>query len=192
MRGQLHCGTLRAMSEIRNDNFGVIIAYLLPGMIALWGISILSDTVRSWFGATSESAATVGGFLHVTLASLAAGLLIGALRWGIVDSIHHRTGVRKPDWNFRQMRREFHVFEGLVENHYRYYQFFGGTLISTIILYATARFDAVGLPPFPGWPELLFVFAMVLLFVSSRDTLRKYYDRVSQLASAESISDNRR
>lgn len=75
----MQCGTLQEMSEIRRDNFGVIIAYLLPGMIALWGISFLSETVRAWFGATGENAATVGGFMHVALASLAAGLLVGAV-----------------------------------------------------------------------------------------------------------------
>ena len=112
---------IEVMSDIRRDNFGIIIAYLLPGLITLWGISFLSDTVRGWFGATAENQVTVGGFLHVTLASLAVGLLISTVRWGIVDTIQHLTGVQKPEWDFFKLRPHFHVFEGLVENHYRYY-----------------------------------------------------------------------
>jgi hypothetical protein len=171
------------MQTVNNSNFGIAIAYLLPGVIALWGVSFVSETVRGWFGATPGGAATVGGFLQVTLASLAVGLLISVVRWGIVDTIHHMTGVRPPRWNFADLRRDFHVFEGLVENHYRYYQFFSGSLIAAVIVYLTARFRAHALPGSFGWPDVAFLAAAVLLFLGSRDTLKKYYRRTSQLSA---------
>lgn len=169
------------MQSLDNSNFGIAIAYLLPGVIALWGVSFISETVRGWFGAAPESTATIGGFLDVTLASLALGLLISVLRWGIIDTVHHLTGVRQPHWNFADLGRDFHVFQGLVENHYRYYQFFGGALIAAVICYATARFRLNWAPAFFGWPDVAFVLTIVLLFAGSRDSLKKYYRRTENL-----------
>lgn len=59
------------MSRLSSENFGVIIAYLLPGFVALWGVSYFSPTVASWIVASREGSPTVTGFMYVTLASLA-------------------------------------------------------------------------------------------------------------------------
>jgi hypothetical protein len=36
------------MTEMSQKNFGLLIAYLLPGFVVLWGISFFSPTVQSW------------------------------------------------------------------------------------------------------------------------------------------------
>jgi len=71
---------------LSNDNFGPLIAYLVPGTIVLLGLSQFSPAVRVWFAATPADAPTVGGFLYLTLASLAAGMTVSALRWALVDT----------------------------------------------------------------------------------------------------------
>jgi hypothetical protein len=74
------------MKDVTGKNFGVIIAFLLPGFVLLWGLSYSSKPIADWLARSSGSdAATIGGFLYSTLASLALGLLVSATRWLLVD-----------------------------------------------------------------------------------------------------------
>jgi len=77
-------------------NFGLIIAYLVPGFVALWGASYHSPTVRAWLAADPSSSPTVGGLFYGTLASISAGMVVTAFRWALIDSIHHRTEIAPP------------------------------------------------------------------------------------------------
>lgn len=177
-----------SMWEVTRGNFGLIIAYLLPGFVALWSVSFFSEAVRAWLGTAPENAPTVGGFLYVTLASLAAGVTVSAICWAAVDTLHHLTGIRPPDWDFRTLHEKFDAFEGLVENHYRYYQFYANMLVSLILLYLAARFGG-RVEPLPiGWIDAGLVVLCGVLLAGSRDALRKYYRRVEALLRAEGES----
>ena len=69
------------MRDLTRDNFGLLIAYLLPGFVALWGAAYHVEAVQSWLRSTAPDAPTIGGFLYATLASTALGLVISAVRW---------------------------------------------------------------------------------------------------------------
>ena len=81
------------MSTLSNQNFGLIIAFLLPGFVALLGVSFFSPAVASWITVPRQDAPAVAGFMYVTLASLAAGVTVSAVRWAIIDHLHHATGI---------------------------------------------------------------------------------------------------
>lgn len=123
------------MQNLSRGNFGLVIAYLLPGLTALSGIAIFSPMVRLWLVGPPMESPTVAGFLYVTLASLGAGLVVNTIRWAIVDAIHHRTGLSKPQWNFAHLQANLAAFEAAVENHYRHYQSLGGMFIATAWTY---------------------------------------------------------
>ena len=91
------------MSDLSEKNFGLVIAYVVPGFVALWGVAYLSPTVASWIAASQSAAPTVAGFLYATLASLAAGLTVSAVRWALIDTLHHATGVMRPSWEFANL-----------------------------------------------------------------------------------------
>ena len=97
-------------TPLSNENFGLVIAYVLPGFVALWGVSYFSPTVESWITATQQGAPSVAGFMYVTVASLAAGLTVSAVRWAIIDNIHQLTGVVPPAWNFVDLDDKLHGF----------------------------------------------------------------------------------
>lgn len=168
------------MSEVTTKNFGLLIAYILPGFVMLWAVSPHSPTVQTWLGTSLADAPTVGGFLYVTLGSVAAGLTASALRWLLLDTLHHQTGIPKPRWDFSRLDVKLNAFDVLNEQHYRYYQFYGNTLV-TLISASILR----------GWWNvrsaadalvLAGILALsLLLFVGSRDTLWKYYRRVAEL-----------
>ena len=176
-----HTLTLVPVQPVSRDNFGLLIAYLLPGFVALSGLSLVSDTVRAWLQVTPSEAPTVGGFLYVTLASIAVGLIVSAVRWAVIDHLYHRTGIHAPIWNFRKLPERLQAFETLVQYHYRYYQFHANMLVALSFTYAllvvAGRFEEAA----SAWFHVGFLATLVILVAGSRDTLRKYYDRVSHL-----------
>ena len=174
----------RNVNPVSINNFGYLIAYILPGFVTLWGVSYFSETVRLWMGTSRAGAPTVGGFLYVTLGSVGVGLAISAMRWSVIDSIHHWTGIRKPEWDFGELQASIQAFELLVDSHYRYYQFYSNMLVAMIFFYIIERlFGAVG---WFTWRDIGFVVAAAILFAGSRDTLRKYYRRAEELLAASS------
>ena len=87
------------MKDLSGKNFGLLIAYIVPGAIVLIGLGAFSPTVQAWLVNPSESQPSIGGFLFVTLASVAAGMTASAVRWATIDRLHHWTGIEKPVWD---------------------------------------------------------------------------------------------
>lgn len=180
------------MQTVTRDNFGPLIAYILPGFVVLLGVSFFSPTVQSWLAASPILAPTVGGFLYVTLGSTAAGLIVSAVRWAIIDTIYHHTGIPEPQWSFAALRDRLGAFETLVQYHYRYFQFYANMLVAISFAYA-ARLLAVGIDSIQSLGlHVGFVIVWIILLAGSRDALRKYYRRASDLLSDETASSRRK
>lgn len=172
---------VQLVKESSVTNFGLLIAFLLPGFVALWGISHVSDPVRSWFGASPGEAPTVGGFFYVTLASIVAGMAASTVRWMTIDTIHHVTGVPRPSWDFSRLQENVAAFDMLNELYYRYYQFYANMvvaiLVTVLLRHVAAPAHALELDAIDGAAALL----TLVFFAGSRDSLRKYYRRGEQL-----------
>lgn len=169
------------MGDVTARNFGLLVAYLIPGFVALWGVSFLSDPVRAWLWGGAADGATVGGFLYVTLASVAVGMTASAVRWAVIDWLHHATGVKSPKWDDAVLEKKLSAFEYVVEQHYRYYQFYGNSLVALLFTYgawqASQECPCIRLG---GLDVGVFLIGLVF-FAGSRDALRKYYRRASVL-----------
>lgn len=164
------------------NDFGSYVAYLIPGATVLLGASPLSPTVRAWFATAPTDSPTIGGFLYLTLASLAAGMTVSAIRWVVVDTVHGWTGLRPPSQNFSRLGNKVEAFSLLIEIHYRHYLFYANMFVATAIAYSLFR----GTSGFDLYPIVLdagFVVLEMIFFTTSRDTLRKYYVRTRQLLS---------
>ncbi|MCH8149565.1 MAG: hypothetical protein IH987_16530 [Planctomycetes bacterium] len=113
-------------------------------------------------------------------------MMLSAIRWLVVDTIHHRTGVPRPQWDVSKLPTSVSAFETFVEHHYKHYLYYANMTIALGIVAA--------------WPPLYATFAavqpallgagvgvlMLLHFVASRDALRKYYVRTNALLSEAS------
>lgn len=121
------------MKEVSTSNFGLVIAYLLPGFVTLIGVSFFSETVRIWLTISPSDAPTVGGFLYVTIASVALGMTVGSVRWLVIDTIHHKTGIQQPQWDFSRLQENINAYRTLVEIHYHFYLFFAEVLRAALV-----------------------------------------------------------
>ena len=70
-----------------------------------------------------------------------------------------------------------------VEMHYRYYQFFANMLIAILFAYAAWRSTPAGWSGPWGKADAALFAVCVVLFLGSRDALRKYYRRAGDLLS---------
>lgn len=171
--------------DVIDKNFGVVIAFWLPGFLLLWGLAYSFPQVSALMPKPTEGEApTVGGFLYVALASLAVGLIVSAIRWMIVDTLMHWTGVLQPKkLDYGQLKKQdvLPAFQAVVENHYRYYQYYSNTLISILMAFVVYLvIKGAGAIAYLAWVALALV--CVALFLGSRDALQKYYSRIEQIA----------
>jgi hypothetical protein len=158
------------MQPVTSDTFGPLVAYLAPGATVLLGVSLFSPLVRSWFIAVPDGAPTIGGFLFLTVASIAVGMTVSAVRWLIVDTLHAWTGLPLPRLNFSRLDKNVAAFSLLIEIHYRHYLHYSNMGIATAFTYGCYRvkFWGTGF----GWLDVVFVIIEVVFFAASRDTLR--------------------
>jgi hypothetical protein len=169
------------MHQVTRDSFGPLIAFLLPGFVFLWGTQPLSATITEWLTVPGIAQPTVGGFLFATLASTAVGLILSAVRWAVIDTVYHQTGISPPAWNFQNLPRTLEAFESFVDAHYRFYQFYSNMLIAVFFVYIA------GLVHDGRWPwhvtawDAMYLVLFPVLVLGSRDALRKYYRRTEAL-----------
>lgn len=180
----------RIVRDLTKDNFGLLIAYPLPGFVCLLGIANHNADVREWLRATPSDAPTIGGFLYATLASSAAGLVLSAVRWAVVDRALALMGIRAPDWDYGLFAERLAAFETLVAHHYSYYQFYANMLVAVAFAYGSHLFAEGRIEQEAGL--FLGVAALeVVLFLGARDTLRKYYAKTGLLLGDRAGRDGR-
>lgn len=178
------------LKDVSPSNFGLLIGFLLPGFTVLWGLSYYSVTVSNWLSGSSTTP-SVGGFMYVTLASVAAGVTVSTVRWAVLDTVHRWTGLRQPAWDFSRLQDNVAAYNVLNEIHYKYYLFHGNHLVALLFLYGARRVRLGLFTASWGWVDAGFLLLSVVLFVGSRDTLHKYYSRVSQLLGSEAKLERR-
>ena len=155
--------------EVTHANFGLLIAFVIPGSLLLWGLEPYSETIQAWLAQSAAEPATVAGFLYVTVVSVGLGQVVSTLRWLIIDRVLEKAGVeRQPQ--FEKLNQSTEAFDRLVELHYRYYQGQSNSLVA-LWLAAPLRWTVNGFH-FGGFVLLLIV--TLLLWLGAADTLRKY------------------
>ena len=162
-----------ASEETSLTNFGLLIAYVLPGFTALEGFPLISPVRTAW-GTAGDPNPALTSFLSGTVMAVAAGLTVSTVRWLVLDTLHHRTGLGRPARDFARLETNVAAYEFLGLIHYRYYKFYANMVVALVWAYATRDYVL-------GWRGLLYWPLAVLFFFASRDALGKYYARTGRL-----------
>ena len=119
----------------------------------------------------------------VTVASLAAGMTVSAVRWAAFDTLHHHTGVAPPRWDFATLPEKLDAYQTPNREPLSLLSTHAHLLLALAFAYG-ARFFATPWRAYQaGWVDLGFVVVSIVLFFGSRDGLRKYYRRAGELLS---------
>lgn len=163
------------MDALSARNFGLLIAYVIPGFIILLGLSGPWESARIWLVGSAASGPNLGAVLYVLMASIGLGMTASAIRWSVLDSLHERTGVRRPELDESKLSDNLQAFDYLVEKHFRYYQFYGNSVVALVGAYAMWRLGGGVSPVLTGAVESVLLIIIVVFTAGSRDALRRYY-----------------
>lgn len=171
------------MKEVTDKNFGMVIAFMLPGFILAWSLTLPFPALGKFFQFdAAKETASIGGFLNISLASLALGLQISAVRWALLDRLLSR-GLPDIDFSSLKDKDVFGSFIGVVENHYRYYQYYSNSFVAVAFGYTGYLISERhwGL----GWVTVITGGLLIILYLASKDCLKKYHRRGAEITKAK-------
>ena len=182
----------RSISEL---TFGTVLAFVAPGFLGLLAVSYQLPAARAWIEVAQSSEQSVGVFLFVALASIICGVIISGLRDLSVNVLFCWIGKQcglfeLPKTGFGRLTRPstLAAFEAAVENYYRYYQFYGNTAVSLVLL-AISRASASKPPAWPkGWPWVTGAL-ILLLSISAFLSLKRYATTSTEILAQPSLED---
>src|SRR5438552_9850816 len=117
---------MKEFKDVTSTTFGLIIAYLIPGLAALYGLSFVSDRVDHWFTQIVAGESSAALFLLVVVVGILIGLQLSVLRTVIFENIICRDCGFKPEL-LKRISEEgrFAAYRMLIDEQLRYHQFWG-------------------------------------------------------------------
>lgn len=116
------------MKDVTSTSFGLIIAYLLPGVAGFYSLKYYLPDVNKVLGIFLTPQFNAGLFFMVIFASLIIGMIVTAFRGFIYESILCKSYKLKEE-NFKKIgadENKLNAFRAATDEHYRYHQFWGG------------------------------------------------------------------
>lgn len=177
-----------SMKELTSTSFGYIIAFLLPGLFGLYGISLWSPDVQGLLKPAASTDSTIGPSLFLLLSVLTAGLFLSAARFFLFERWLCKKHKLDPEM-FKKLSGtdKLVAFTAVVEQHYRYHQFYGGCALAVLIA-------------FPKWlwsrwdiSSCFIIFCLILgfciletmLVITARDAFIRYVERGNNIVKGE-------
>lgn len=172
------------MNSIGALDFGMVIAYLLPGFLAFFGLRYVSPAINQLISLSLAKDSGIGVELSIGLFALFAGVVVSALRGSLLDLIQIRTGVKKPPFDVSKLKDPsvLKAYEASISNTYRFAQFYGNAFISLSFLAAMRAWGTwtVG----ASKPvSVIIVLSLIVLFVAHRQQLRQTYRTIGAILS---------
>lgn len=125
------------MKDVTTTSFGLVIGYLLPGLMGLYSLTFWFNNVKSISQTFLAAKADLGLTLITLAAALVVGLQINAVRFLIYERVLCRA--KKMDANqFKALTEDqkLTVFTTFIEENFRYHQFYGSMTVLLPVLQA--------------------------------------------------------
>ena len=124
------------VKDLTSTSFGYVIGFLLPGLFGLYALSFWFVEIRDLLKPATGTDATIGPSFFLLLSALTTGLIISALRFFIYEKWICRRHHFEPDM-FKKLAAsdKLTAFKAVVDEHYRYHQFYGGCSVALFVLF---------------------------------------------------------
>jgi hypothetical protein len=161
------------MKDVTSTSFGLVIAFLLPGLACLYGLSFWHTGTREVLQQFLKADANAGLFLLVLLGSLSLGLLLSPFRYYLYEELLWRKDKLHPS-EFSKLGEgeKLAAFRAAVDEHLRYHQFWGGMSIAIPISYLGWLRDSWA--SFPITIALSLLAFCLIEWVTGKAALRAY------------------
>ena len=133
------------MNDTLTRSLNLTISLMLPGAVALYGMAFFAAPIEKGLDIAVTPPTSVGAFLFLLLASIGAGLIVGGLRWVLVDELlfdrllparlrPNRHG--EPDHETRPKGAQTEaVYRSLIADHYMSYQLFSNLFVALLVFW---------------------------------------------------------
>lgn len=170
------------MKDITSTTFGLIIAYLLPGLTGLIALSFWCKPIQGYLKIFLSADSSVGLFLIIILFAIVISLEVSVVRWLIFEVLlcrHH--GLPKTYFANLNTKDTLEAFRAAVDEHYRYHQFWGGMAVVMPFLFYGACKDAKFAPYVESKLSLAFFLLIEFLTVVAGIVSYIFYTRRSKI-----------
>jgi hypothetical protein len=157
------------MKDVSATSFGYAIAFLLPGIFGLYALTFWFPQINVLFQPMLKADSSVGPSFIFLVVAVGVGVCISGLRYFTLE--------RAYEWWDEDRCVPAEIYEGMdadrlalhkaiIEEHYRYHQFYGNCAIALVILFTGWIWRS-----HPHWPQLGYssvgFAALLLLFERS-------------------------
>ncbi|HEV3457044.1 MAG TPA: hypothetical protein VHG32_10825 [Thermoanaerobaculia bacterium] len=169
-------------------NFGLVIAYFLPGMVVTYSLRYVSLRIDYLLQRVESGQALLGPGLFLLIAAVVAGLIVSAARMVVFEPILYRTGVGRPNVNYKALAspETLSVYIQVVDNVYRFYQFYGNIFLA-LLLMALLRYAVAGAAITSSLAAvslfMLTVGAILALFIAARLSMKQLCQALDDLCN---------
>ena len=172
------------MKDVTSTSFGLLAAFLLPGLIALFGFSMWSDSGHALLVGFEAAQSSIGLFFLVALAGLTLGLMLTPIRALLFEEWLLRKGKLEPaSYAGLSTESKLVAFRAAVDETYRYHQFWGSAVIT--LPFAGAGYLWRSWATLSSAQALCAVVVVVLFeaacFWAAFQALKRYYERAKNI-----------
>jgi hypothetical protein len=177
-------GSTVEVKDLTSTSFGYVIGFLLPGLLGLYGLAMWSKQIQDLLQPAASKDATLGPSFFLLLSSLTMGLLLSAFRFYLFEKLLcKRHSLSKEMFKELKAADKLTAFKAVVDEHYRYHQFYGGCAVALLILFpkwlwmtwstfsCLARFILIA----------AFVAFQIILVMTAKDAFVRYVERANNI-----------
>jgi hypothetical protein len=173
------------MKDVTSTSFGLVIAFFLPGLAAFYSLCYWSSRVDQLFKTFLTTDSNVSLFLLVIAAAVTMGLQITLVRWLLFEILICRSQKFGPSF-FKKLGTDENrlvAFKAVVDEHYRYHQFWGGMCIvipGFVVGWLRESWNTLTFGQVT-WTIIVFVLCEVLTGCAAYDAYKRYSTRAKEI-----------
>lgn len=120
--------------DLTSTSFGYLIGFVLPGVFGLYAFSFWIPTISAILQPVLKIDATIGASTILLMVAIGVGVCISAVRFWIFEKWLCKK-YSFPRGLFESLYKEgkLTAFKSVVDEHYRYHQFYGGCAVDLLI-----------------------------------------------------------